>query len=185
MYCSLIEGKLRQESWWRYLPRYFHIIHYKCWQKPFIPCCFSKKCLAFFHYFFILAEGNRVPLQYVDGVVDSDYINAVFVDVRIGHWFFQLFCEDFPLHAACAVNRFSIGFAKPIQHNSNSLTNIFILNNFNSFKMFSQNAHWRHTCDPFLIQEETGVAGEIKPTLLCIIVQERSTLSITFTKVLF
>ena len=65
--------------------------------KTFHSLLFLKKKFGFFPLFFILAEGNRVPLQYVDGVVDSDYINAVFVDVRIGHWFFQLFCEDFPL----------------------------------------------------------------------------------------
>jgi hypothetical protein len=32
---------------------------------------------------FHLAENNRVPLQYVYGVENSDYINAVFVNVRI------------------------------------------------------------------------------------------------------
>ncbi|CAB4015126.1 receptor-type tyrosine- phosphatase delta isoform X4 [Paramuricea clavata] len=34
------------------------------------------------------AEGNRVPLQYVDGVVDSDYINAVFVDGHLERNYF-------------------------------------------------------------------------------------------------
>ena len=35
----------------------------------------------------ILAECNRVPLQSVDGVENSDYINAVFVQVCITNFF--------------------------------------------------------------------------------------------------
>ena len=30
----------------------------------------------------VSAESNRVPLPYMDGLEDSDYINAVFVHVR-------------------------------------------------------------------------------------------------------
>ena len=42
------------------------------------------------HYCYLIDEGNRVPLQYVDEVENSDYINAVFVHVCIFHRFFQL-----------------------------------------------------------------------------------------------
>ena len=35
-------------------------------------------------YLYILAECSRVALQYVNGEENSDYINAVFVDVCIG-----------------------------------------------------------------------------------------------------
>ncbi|XP_028402428.1 receptor-type tyrosine-protein phosphatase S-like [Dendronephthya gigantea] len=34
------------------------------------------------------AEGNRVPLQYVEGIEDSDYINAVFVHGYLGRNYF-------------------------------------------------------------------------------------------------
>ena len=37
--------------------------------------------LFYFYSSYPIAEGNRVPLQYMDGVDDSDYINAVFVHV--------------------------------------------------------------------------------------------------------
>ena len=39
--------------------------------------CFISHCIT--------AETNRVPLQYIDGVENSDYINAVFVHVRTYH----------------------------------------------------------------------------------------------------
>ena len=39
----------------------------------------AKTVLFFFNF---LGESNRVPLQYVRGVENSDYINAVFVEVR-------------------------------------------------------------------------------------------------------
>ena len=123
-----------------------------CVSNYFSPITFNfqqwKNTLFFSIILSILAERNRVPLQFVNGVENSDYINAVFVQVRIFHW--HLFGEDFPARPAVTEIVSSTGmFVKPIQHNSipHWLT-LFILNSlasFSSFKLFSQNVQWGST----------------------------------------
>lgn len=76
------------------------------WILPLPLLIFCDRCInilqfevPFLIHLFILAESNRVPLTYLSGVEDSDYINAVFVHVRI---ILHAWCTN---HFSCVVHK--------------------------------------------------------------------------------